>query len=188
MRVKRAPFVIRKLAVQIGGQPGVDFVVNRRHTFNPLKREQGEVVCAWKSERASENSAQRAVSQTQGVFDGAIIHLFEIAQCERGPMEFRQRCERGLQSLIQSTRVRPARFDRFGQSVPTKEQCGVCEKRRAPCVAQRLRARQEIFQDRALANAFSTLLRASPARRPLLPRGFAECRKRWRKVSGYGCE
>ena len=46
MRVKRAPFVVGKLAVQIGGQPGVDFVVNRRHTFNPLKREQGEVLCA----------------------------------------------------------------------------------------------------------------------------------------------
>jgi hypothetical protein len=29
-------------------------------------------------------------------------------------MEFRQRCERGLQSMIQGTRVRRTRFDRFG--------------------------------------------------------------------------
>ena len=52
MRMQRAPFVIRKLAVQIGGQPVVNFVVDRCHRFNPLKREPGEVVCALKSERA----------------------------------------------------------------------------------------------------------------------------------------
>jgi hypothetical protein len=47
VRVKRVSFIIGKLAVQIGRQPDIDFVVNRRHTFNPWKREQGEVVCAW---------------------------------------------------------------------------------------------------------------------------------------------
>jgi hypothetical protein len=45
--VKRAPFVTRQFAVQIGGQPCVDVVVNRCHTFSPLRREQGEVVYAW---------------------------------------------------------------------------------------------------------------------------------------------
>jgi hypothetical protein len=45
--VKRAPFVIRQFVVQIGGQPCVDFVVNRCHTFSPLRREQVEVVYAW---------------------------------------------------------------------------------------------------------------------------------------------
>src|SRR5439155_27197024 len=79
--------------------------------------------------------------------------------------------------------VRPVR-----SAVPTKEQCGVCEKRRATCVAQWLRARQEIFQDRAHASASSTLSPARPARRPLLPRDFGECRKRWQKVAGYACE
>src|ERR1700742_2198934 len=79
--------------------------------------------------------------------------------------------------------ARPARL-----AVPKKEQCGVCEKRRAPCVAQWLRARREAFQDRALASAFSMLSPASPARRPPLPRGFAECRKRWQTVAGYACE
>src|SRR5436190_23506926 len=51
MRVKCAPFVIRKVAVQIGGQPAINFVVDRCHTFSPLKREPGEVVCALKPER-----------------------------------------------------------------------------------------------------------------------------------------
>jgi hypothetical protein len=45
--VKRGPFVIRQLAVQIGGQPCVDFLVNLCHTFSPLRREQDEVVYAW---------------------------------------------------------------------------------------------------------------------------------------------
>ena len=35
MRMQRAPFVIRKLAVQIGGQPVVNFVVDRCHRFSP---------------------------------------------------------------------------------------------------------------------------------------------------------
>ena len=46
VRVQRAPFVIRQFAVQIGGQSCVDFVVNRCHTFSPLRREQDEVVYA----------------------------------------------------------------------------------------------------------------------------------------------
>ena len=59
VRVKRASFIIRKLAEQIGGQPGVDFVVNRCHTFNPLKREQGEVAYALKPGRGPEFRAMR---------------------------------------------------------------------------------------------------------------------------------
>ncbi len=47
MPVKHATFAIRKLVVQIGGQPIVNFVVNRCHRFSPLRREQGEVVYAW---------------------------------------------------------------------------------------------------------------------------------------------
>ena len=47
VRMKRGLFVTRQFAVQIGGQPCVDFVVNRCHTFSPLRREQGEVVYAW---------------------------------------------------------------------------------------------------------------------------------------------
>jgi hypothetical protein len=31
MGVKRAPFVVRKVAVQIGGQPGINFVVDSCH-------------------------------------------------------------------------------------------------------------------------------------------------------------
>jgi hypothetical protein len=57
--VKPAPFAIRKLAVQIGGQPCVDFVVDCRHTFNPLKREQGEVVCAWRRALVPESLGAR---------------------------------------------------------------------------------------------------------------------------------
>jgi hypothetical protein len=67
MRMKRAPFVIRKLAVQIGGQPVVNFVVDRCHTFSPLKREPGEVVCALKSERGRVCRAARHWSD-QGCF------------------------------------------------------------------------------------------------------------------------
>ena len=33
--MQRAPFAIRKLAVQIGGQPVVNFVVDRCHRFSP---------------------------------------------------------------------------------------------------------------------------------------------------------
>jgi hypothetical protein len=35
--MKRAPFAFRELAVQIGGQPSVDFVVNGWHMSSPLK-------------------------------------------------------------------------------------------------------------------------------------------------------
>jgi len=59
MRVKRAAFIRGKLAVNIGGEPVVDFVVDGCHTFSPLKRERGEVVCAWTRERAREFRAMR---------------------------------------------------------------------------------------------------------------------------------
>ena len=59
VRVKRTSFIIRKLAVQIGGQPAVDFVVNRCHTFNPFKREPGEVAYASKPGRGPEFRTMR---------------------------------------------------------------------------------------------------------------------------------
>jgi hypothetical protein len=38
--------------VKIGGQPGVDFFVNRSHRFNPLKQVRGAAACARTQERA----------------------------------------------------------------------------------------------------------------------------------------
>jgi len=54
VRVKGAPFAVRKLAVQIGSEPAVEFVVNGCHTSSALKREPGEAVCAWTLEHAQE--------------------------------------------------------------------------------------------------------------------------------------
>ncbi len=59
VRVKGALFVIRKLAVKISGQPGVDFVVNRGHLSNPLKPERAEAPCAWTRARAPKFRAVR---------------------------------------------------------------------------------------------------------------------------------
>jgi hypothetical protein len=49
--VKHASFVVGKLAVQIGGEPVVDFVVDGCHKSNPVRLERGEVVCALKRGR-----------------------------------------------------------------------------------------------------------------------------------------
>ena len=59
VRVKHASFVLGKLAVQIGGEPVVDFVVNRCHSSNPVRRERDEAVCATKRERGQEFRAAR---------------------------------------------------------------------------------------------------------------------------------
>ena len=48
VRMKRALFVAGQLAMQIGGQPVVDFGVDRCHFLSPLKRERVEVVYALK--------------------------------------------------------------------------------------------------------------------------------------------
>jgi hypothetical protein len=50
--MKRALFAFGKFAVKIGGQPGVDFFVNRSHRFNPLKQVRGAAACARTQERA----------------------------------------------------------------------------------------------------------------------------------------
>ena len=57
--VERATFVLGKLAMQISGQPVVDFLVNRCHGSNPLKRVPGEVVYAEKPEPGLEFRAVR---------------------------------------------------------------------------------------------------------------------------------
>ena len=54
VRVKSAAFVRRKLAVKIGGEPVINFVVNCCHMISPLKRERDEAVCAWKPGRDRE--------------------------------------------------------------------------------------------------------------------------------------
>ena len=59
VRVEHASFVVGKLAVQIGGEPVVDFVVDGCHKSNPVRPERGEVVCAWKRGRGREFRAAR---------------------------------------------------------------------------------------------------------------------------------
>src|SRR2546426_11669157 len=54
MRVKRAAFIRGKLAVNIGGEPVVNFVVNGCHTFNPMKQGQAAAVCASRPMRGRE--------------------------------------------------------------------------------------------------------------------------------------
>src|SRR6266487_146913 len=56
-----------------------------------------------------------------------------------------RRARNGTVDLKRSCSPAPVRLLR--SAVPTKEQCGVCEKRRAPYVARSLRARQEFFQE-----------------------------------------
>ena len=51
VRMKGAAFLLGKFAVNIRDEPVVDFVVNGCHTFNPMKRERAEVVCAWRQGR-----------------------------------------------------------------------------------------------------------------------------------------
>ena len=60
---------------------------------------------AHRSESAAENSAQRAIGKPQCVFDGAIVHLFEVTQGQRGAMNFRQGRERRMQALIDRRRI-----------------------------------------------------------------------------------
>src|SRR5439155_3398297 len=59
MRVKRAAFILGKLAVNVGGEPVIDFVVNGCHTFSPLRRERDEAVYASTRERGREFRAAR---------------------------------------------------------------------------------------------------------------------------------
>ena len=59
MRVKRAAFILGKLAVNIGGEPVIDFVVNGCHTFSPLRRERDEAVYASTRGRGREFRAAR---------------------------------------------------------------------------------------------------------------------------------
>jgi hypothetical protein len=49
--MKGAAFLLGKFAVNIGDEPVVDFLMNGCHTFNPMKRERAEVVCAWRQGR-----------------------------------------------------------------------------------------------------------------------------------------
>src|SRR5439155_19878875 len=61
MRVKRAAFILGKLAVNIGGEPVVDFVVNSCHNVNPVERG-GAKLLTHRGKRAPENSAPPPVA------------------------------------------------------------------------------------------------------------------------------
>ena len=56
--MKCALFVTGQFAVQIGGEPCVDFVVNRCHTFSPSWREQAKLFTHGR-ERSSQDSGAR---------------------------------------------------------------------------------------------------------------------------------
>jgi hypothetical protein len=93
------------------------------------------------------------ISQTQGVFDGAIIHFFEITQDERGAVKLRNlRARNAVADLSQLRR----RFCSVALIVGESGTVRRLRKYRAPDAARSCKARREIFLI-AHATAFSML-------------------------------
>src|SRR4030095_6990965 len=59
MSVKRAAFILQKLAVNICGEPVINFFVNNCHIVTQVKRGRVAVPCAWQRGRGRESRATR---------------------------------------------------------------------------------------------------------------------------------
>ncbi len=174
--------------MQIGGEPIVDFVVNGC-IVSPMKRERGRS-CLRIEASARPRIPRNAPLVRPSVFSMvAIIHLFEITQRERGAVKLRQ--SRRARSAIVDPTSSCQRVIRFGCF-----DCFVGERNGSPFSEYIVRA---MARDRGEPGWKFFRIAHAPARFPgfdqrvlhrrlRLPRGFAECRKRWRKVFGCVCE
>ena len=119
-------------------------------------RQSGFEFAAHGPEGAAENSAKRAVRQAKRSFDRRVIQFLEITQRHRGPVQFGQLREGGLDFGIK------VRFSGSVFASADSKSCGngSGRRRRAKSRARwraMVKSTQEISQDRARANAISTL-------------------------------
>src|SRR6266496_3215527 len=156
MCVKRTLFAFRQFAMQIGGKPVFDFVVNSCHVFSRVKRARDEVVCASRLKRGRESHAARHWSGPtyfRWCDNPSLRSNAGQVRCDEALATLQAlNAIADLSPLCQQGAIRSLRLFRS-----KAKQRGVCEKCHAPCAARSSPARREIFPRHARASVSSTL-------------------------------